>query len=270
MRRFSWIGLAGAALALMVVGWINAEDPKNQEAKVTDPWTMLGNELGLDNQQMQQVHQMEEKFRAQAEPARKQVRELRHQEFEAIRGVLTEQQKADLPKAMHAMWDKEWKAIGAKLNLNNQQQQDIENIRAEFGKKFRDLAKQNQGNMPEQADRLKGEFFKSIEAKLDAKQRAELPVVLHEEFGQWKNPQFRKEHLKTMGDELKLSDAQRKQIEQIRAGFEPKLQAPMQQLQQVHQKEFDALEKILKPEQRTKLHELLGEGAEQQSPAPAK
>ncbi len=269
MRRQFWIVLAGAAAAMILIGQSNADQPKNQ-AKVTDPWAMLGTQLNLDAQQQQQLRQITDEFRKKAEPARQQVRQLRHQEMQAVQAVLTEEQKKQLPQALHTMWDKEWQTIGARLKLTEQQKQDIAKIRDEFGKKFHDMAKQTPADMSEKAGELKTEFFTAIDNELNPQQRAELPVVLHEEFGQWKNKEFRQQHLKALGEQLKLTDAQKQQIEKVHTDFGPKLQGPMDQLKKLHEQEFDAVEKILKPEQRTKLHDLLGERPAQQSPAPAK
>jgi BMFP domain-containing protein YqiC len=158
------------------------------------------------------------------------------------------------------MWDKEWKAIGARLQLTDKQQQGIAKIRDEFGKKFHELAKQGETNMPEKARELKGEFFTAIRSELNDKQRSELPAVMHEEFGQWAKPEVRQQHLKDLGQRLNLTDAQKQQIEGIHTQFDSKIQAPMDQLKKLHQEEFDAMGKVLTADQRTKLHDLLQAG----------
>jgi len=263
MRQFHLAVFGSAMLALLGrAGASQPQAPPQQPADqqlqtYTDPLSALAAQLSLDKQQQQQVRNIEADYRKKAEPAREKLRKLRHDQFEAVQRVLTEQQRSQLPEALHAMWDREWQTIGSKLKLSDKQQQNIRRIRNEFAKKFPEMSKAP-GELPEKARNLKAEFFTAVSAELTPQQRTGLTDALHEEFGQWGKPEFRQQHLKALGDRLNLTDEQRRRIEKVHAEYAPKFQTFVQQLERLHEEEFDAVDKVLTAEQRTRLRQMLG------------
>jgi len=266
MRRFHFAVFGGAILALALLSRASVGQPQapaksaadQQPQTYTDPLSALTAQLGLDKQQQQQIRKIAAEYRNKVEPVRKQLLQLRHDEYEAVQALLTELQRSQLPQVLQGVWDREWQTIGSKLKLSDKQQQNIRQIREEFAKKFHDMQKA-QGELPEKARKLKAEFFNAVGAELDSQQRAKLPAMLHEEFGQWEKPKFRQQHLKALGDRLNVTDEQRRRIEKVHAEYAPKVQPLVRQLERLHEEEFDAIDKVLRAEQRTQLRQMLGD-----------
>src|SRR4051794_28706620 len=132
MRRFHF-AVFGAILALALLSRAGTAQPQTPAKRPadqpqqthTDPLSALVAQLGLDKQQQQQVRKIAAEYRNKARPVREKLVQMRHAESEAVHGVLTEQQRSQLPQALHAMWDREWQTIGSKLKLSEKQQQNI-------------------------------------------------------------------------------------------------------------------------------------------------
>jgi Spy/CpxP family protein refolding chaperone len=255
MTRFRSVVLAGTTVALLVVLRATTAEP-TPAGKRADPWAVLGAKIGLSEQQQQQIRQIDGAFRSKAAQPRQQLLRLRQEQHEAVERVLTDDQRARLAQALHAVWDREWQAVAASLKLSGQQQQEIERIRQEYGQKFARLAKQG-AHDAENFQELRAGFFAAIGKHLSDQQRAELPGVLHKEFGKWQNKNVQQQHYKALADNLGLSEAQRQQIAKLHGAYASKFEPPMEQLRRLHEEELEAVEKALTPEQRGKLRHFL-------------
>lgn len=173
-----------------------------------------------------------------------------------MKQVLTTQQQAQLPKALEQVRDKELRALGAKLGVTPEQKQRIDQLHADYAKKFQALAGQNNGNVSQEFSQLRHELFGAIRHELTAQQQAKLPEVLQQEFTQWRNPEARRERQKALAEQLGLNAEQQKQLDQIHQQFLPKVEKVAKQLQELWQSERSQVENVLTAEQRARLQKM--------------
>jgi Spy/CpxP family protein refolding chaperone len=259
MVRYCLAGLAAAVLALAVgTGQFTAEDPKGDEGKRHEIYEALAAKLGLSSQQKEEIHKIHADFHKEAEPVENQLLTLRHEEFQQMRQVLTDDQRTRLPEVLKAMRDKEFQTIATKLGLSEDQKQKIEKFRDEYARKFHELMSHKEAgeNMHKEFRHLRQQFLAAIRPDLTEDQRARLPVLMHEEFRYWHNPEVQREHLKAVADKLGLSAEQKEKVQKICADYDPRVDKLEAQLRKMHEETHAAFEKVLTPEQRTKLQGL--------------
>jgi Spy/CpxP family protein refolding chaperone len=249
-------------LSLAGCRWTSAAEPKTQPAEPKTPRVEkrldeLAQKLNLSDRQKQEIDKIDKAFGEQAAPLRDQLGKLRSEEHEAMRRVLTEQQRAELPAALKKMWDPEWQAIGDALGLSDEQEQRIDKIREEYGKKFHDLGQQKGDDMPRRFRELRLQFLDAVRQELTDEQRTELPEVLREEFGRVHEGPALREHLEVLAQNLGLSNEQREQIRKIHNEYAARLDKEMAALRRLHREEFRAVNKVLTHEQRVQLRSLL-------------
>ncbi len=179
---------------------------------------------------------------------------LHHEEHEAMSKVLTDEQRAKMPGILKAARDKELDAIAGKLGLNAEEKKKVEAVREEHETKIRELAAKGEEGRAEFHE-LRHALYEAIGKELTDDQRAKLPGVMREEYREFRDPEKRREHLKAVGDELGLNDAQREQLKTIHEEFDKKTAEPMAQLKQAREDEHKAVEAVLTPDQKTKLED---------------
>jgi Spy/CpxP family protein refolding chaperone len=114
-------------------------------------------QLNLTDDQKQKIAKMREEYEKKyhdvagqkGEAAHKQYRELRHQFFEEVAAVLTEEQRVKLPGVLHEEFH-HWrdpavrreflKGLGAQLNLSADQKEQIKKIHGEYDAQITKLA----------------------------------------------------------------------------------------------------------------------------------
>jgi Spy/CpxP family protein refolding chaperone len=258
MVRYCFAVVAAATLALAAgQGWLGAEEPKTEVGK-GHHWERLATKLGLSDKQKEEIHKIHADFDEKADPVEHQLWSLHHQEREAMRQVLTDEQRAKLPAVFKELRDQELQKIADKLNLTEEQRQKIGKVREEFETKFRELAAQKEkgDNVHRQFRELRHQFIAAVRPELTEEQRAKLPVILREEHRHWRNPEARRETFKAVGEKLGVSAEQKEQLKKIRDEYSPKAEALAAKLKEMHQDEHAAIEKVLTEDQRTKWQEL--------------
>jgi Spy/CpxP family protein refolding chaperone len=259
MLRYCLAGLAAVLMVLVVgTGRFTAEDPKGDEGKQHQLHDALAAKLGLVGPQREEIRKIHADFAKEAEPVENQLCTLHHEEFQQMRQVLTDDQQARLPEVLKAMRDKEFQAIGNKLGLSDDQKQRVEKVRDEYAKKFHELMSQKDvgENLHKQFRHLRHQFLAAIVPDLTADQRAKLPILMHQEFRYWHNPEVQREHFKAVADKLGVSAEQKEKLQKICAEYDPKVEKLEGQLRKLHEDAHAAFEKVLTPDQRTKLQEL--------------
>jgi Spy/CpxP family protein refolding chaperone len=254
-----WHRIAVLAVAVLAVvaggGRLTADEPKD---KRHDRLEALATKLGLSDQQKEEIRKVHQDFDKKADPVEHQVWALIHEEREAVRKVLTDEQRAKLPEVIKEFREKMFQTVAGKLDLSKDQKQKIHKIYDEYEPKFRELTAQKDKTEEthKQFRELRHQFVDAIRSELTDEQRAKLPAVLREEHHLWRNPTARREHLKELADKLGVSADQKEQLQKIYAEFDKKVEKPMAEVKQLHKDEHEAIEKVLTEEQRTKWREL--------------
>jgi len=251
-------GLTVVILAFVIGGRLLAEEKKAAPSgdKRFDPTEFIGDKLGLNDRQREEIRKLHKEFEAKTDPLIEQLWTARHEECEQMKSVLTEAQRARLPEAIRAEVNNEFQKVAARLDLNDEQKAKVEKMREEFHKKFEALAEEKGANKGNRFRELRHEAMGAMCQVLRPEQRAKMPAIMHEEFRLWHDPAARQEHLKAMADQLGLTESQRAQEQKIQTENNRKIEQTAQELKQVFKEEHDALDKVLTPEQRTKWMEL--------------
>jgi len=231
------------------------DEPKAEPAKGHDRLDAMAAKLGLTDQQKNDIRTVHAEFDKKLSDAEHQLWTLHHEEHEAMSKVLTDEQRAKVPMVLKAARDKELQAIAAKLGLTDDQTKKLEAVREEHETKFRELAAKGEEGRA-QFHELRHLFHEAIGKELTDDQRAKLPGVLREEYHEWRDPATRREHLKAICDELGLTTEQKASMKKIHDDFDEKTAKPTAELKQTREEEHAAVDKVLTPEQRTKLQEL--------------
>jgi Spy/CpxP family protein refolding chaperone len=257
MMSRRYLILACALFTLVGSGRLLAD-----EAKAPAPDTRhkrleaLAAKLGLDDQQKEQVRKIHTEFVSKAAPIRQQLTALHREQREAMSKVFTEEQRSKLKDAFKAAREQKWQAAVAKLKLTDEQKQRIEKVRAEYGKRFEELASQKGEDRQQQFRALRHEKYQAIGRELTDEQRAELREMVWKEFRQRHDPEARMAFWKGISEKLDLSAEQKDQLAKIRADFAAKKEKPAAALKELRRDQHAALAKVLTEEQRTKLQEL--------------
>ncbi len=235
---------------LALGGLLPAEEPK------PDRMEAAMEKLKLTDQQKQQCKKICAEFDKKADPLIQKLCVQRGEEWQAISKILTDDQRAKLPEVVKASAAKELQILAKKLNLNEEQKQQVAKIRAEFWKKYQKLEAQKDDSFCHQYRQLWMEALADVPKIMSEEQRAKLPAILRDEFQEWHDHTLREEHMKAMGDQLGLSAAQRKQINELCAAYEKKSEQPREQLKKLCTEGCASMDKILNADQRGKLHEM--------------
>lgn len=252
MERNAIAGMAVAILTLAVgARFVSAQEKKHDRADA------LAAKLGLNDQQKGEIRNIYADFQAKMDPVEDQIWMAHHEARAEFHKVLNADQQAKAPEIIKEQCEKQMREFTAKLGLTEQQKQQVEKTAMQFEKKFKELAERNPENASKQFRELKHELFTAVGQELTDTERIRAQAVLREEFHQWRQPEFRREHLKALEDKLALNAQQRTQAEKILTDCEQRIEKPVAQLKELHQQERAAVEKILNDEQRAKLKELM-------------
>jgi len=249
-------------LALTVgAGRLAAQEERSKaEGARPDRLESLAAKLNLNDQQRDEVRKIESDFARKLEPLEQKLWTLHQEERAAMCKVLTDEQRAKVPEVMRTTWDRELQAIGAKLGLNDDQKQRIQKVRQEYEPKFRALMEEKAAKGEagfRQFRELRAEAHKAMCQVLSDDQKAQLPAILREEFHKWHDAAARREMLNHVADKLSVTKEEREQLQKIQADYNQQIEQPAAQFKQVRHEERAAIEKILTPDQRTKLEDML-------------
>jgi hypothetical protein len=239
--------------AATVVNQSYADQSAGPDRERLSAWA---SKLGLDQQQQERVQKTCSEYAEKAEPVEEQLWKLHHEEFDAAKGVLTQEQRDKLPAAIKTVMDKECRKVAEKLGLSDDQRQRVAKIREEYEPKFREVCAESTETARKKMRELRSQFFADMRQVLNDDQKAKFFGVLREEFHQWRDPVARHEAMQEIGEQLGVSADQKSQIEKIRAEYRPKLEPLVKQLKEVHQEERASINKILTDEQRTRAREM--------------
>src|SRR6185369_11292421 len=80
----------------------------------------LAARLGLSAQQAEQLRKIHAAFAQQAGPLQRQLKAARHEKREAMRKVLTEEQRVKVKELLKAERETTWRVIAARVNLSDE------------------------------------------------------------------------------------------------------------------------------------------------------
>jgi Spy/CpxP family protein refolding chaperone len=241
--------VAGSAIATRA----NADQSAGKDHERLAAWA---SKLGLSNEQQEQVKKICNDCAERADPLEEQLWKLHHEEFDAVKQVLTQEQREKLPAAIKAEMTKEIRMIADKLNLSDDQRQKLATIREECEPKFREVCAQSTDSARKKMHELRSEFFADARRVLTDDQKAKFTGVLRQEFHQWRDPVARHQRLEEIGEQVGVSSDQKAQIQKIMAEYQPKIERTASQLKDIFHEERASIEKVLTDEQRTKAHEM--------------
>jgi Spy/CpxP family protein refolding chaperone len=252
MVRFRLALLVAATLAMVASGGrFHAAEPGEPITK-HDHLERLAVKLKLDDKQKQEIRKIHAEFDAKADPVEHQLGVLHHEEHEAMKQVLTAEQRAKAPAALRLLADQEFQKAVTVLKLSDEQKSKIDAIRADYGPKFQDLAaaKDKGEKVHKQFHELRHKEVSAIRAELNEEQRDKLPLVLREEHRFWRNSVSRREHLKAVGEQLGVTAEQKDQFRKLHADYDTKVKTLHAEVKKLHHEEHTAIEKVLTEEQR--------------------
>src|SRR5580704_5516565 len=103
MVRFRFAVLAVAGLVLAANGGRFLAGEKGEPAKKHDHLEKLAAKLKLSDKQKEEIRKIHTDFDAKADPLEHQIWALHHEEHEAMKKVLTTEQRAKAPAAIKAL-----------------------------------------------------------------------------------------------------------------------------------------------------------------------
>lgn len=248
VAAFTTLALAASGMP----AYANDDATANQPDRVT-AWAT---KLGLSDQQREQVRSIRADYDKQADPVEEQLWKLYHEEYEAMKNALTDEQRAKLPSVVKTEMNKECQAVATKIGISEDQKQKIEKIREEYEPKFREFCTQSTEAARKKVHELKAEFFGAVRRELTDDQRTKFWGVLREEFRQWRDPVARHERLSEIADQLGVTPDEKTQLKKIYAEYQPKIDELASRVKDLWREERTAVEKVLTDEQRTKAQEM--------------
>ena len=244
-------------LALAFAGVLPARAQEQQPAgNGSNRLDVLARKLNLTDKQKEQVEQIYKDFDRKATPLLKELCKERDDEWQGLQNALSEDQRAKLKEAIKTQAAMELKSIAEKLNLSEEQTKQVEKIRKTFWKKFLNVCMQKGENMAREYRDLCMEATLAGHHVLTPEQRAKLAAVQRKDFGEWHDFIFHHEHLKALGQQLGLSDAQVNQLQEACAGHERKMEQPMAQLKDLCKDGCASLQRVLNADQQARFHEV--------------
>jgi Spy/CpxP family protein refolding chaperone len=258
MVRFRFAMLAAAGLALATSGGRFLAEEQGEPAKKHDHLEKLAAKLKLDDKQKEEIRKIHAAFDVKADPMEHQIWALHHKEHEAMKKVLTAEQRAKAAEILKSLADQEFQKASAELKLSDEQQAKINKIREEYEPKFHALAaeKEKGEKVHKHFREHRHQMISAIRAELNDEQRAKLPAFLREEHRFWRNAESRREHFKALGEKLGVSAEQKEQFRTLHNEYDPKVKALHADLKKLHQEEHAAIERVLTEEQRAQWKEL--------------
>jgi len=256
-KQGMWLTACTLAVLATATVALRADEKRNTTEGFHQMWLdSLTRELALNDKQKQEIATIQTECQGKAEPLMKQLATLKHEEYQAMRQALTEEQTAKLPDVLRTVWDREGQRIADALGLNKDQRERVAKIKEDYRPKFRELFTQKGEKASERAHELKAEFLTALAKELNDEQRVRFPHVLHEEMARMHEKAAREQCEKEMAEGLGLNAEQKDRFQKIEQQYDPKTDKVLAELKQHVQDEKARLEKVLTPAQRTKFQEL--------------
>jgi Spy/CpxP family protein refolding chaperone len=271
-------GLTIAALFLATGLQVRAQEQRpfspaleQLRATVSERLQTVADQLGLTAEQRTKIRQAHAAFADRLQALRTERRELLQSELEAIREVLTPEQRnqvkefvEDRREAMReAGARREWpevaplhdtlaervQAAAEKLSLTSEQRQKIRDIHAPLAEKYR-------ANRAERRSLVEAEF-KAIAADLSPQQREQARRYIEGRMVRAAAVQSVAERLQTSADRLGLSEEQRGRIREAHTSFVDRYRTLARERRGLLHNELGAIREQLTSDQRDRVQDLM-------------
>jgi len=252
LHRTVLAGLGSLALFALVGSSYLAADEETHRRKFMEP---VAKYLGFTSDQKMRAEKICAEFDRKEDPILQQIMSLHHQECEALKKVLTDEQRAKLPEVVKEAWQQTLARVDRKLDLNPKQQERIKKIHEEYAPQYRKLS-ESPTTKPGEFRALRHQECAAISNELTEEQRAKLPFVIESEFQQWQQPEVRQERMRYFADKLGMTDEQKERVKKIGEEYAPRIKEQFNELKKIRQAEMEALSGLLNETQRNKLQEL--------------
>jgi len=269
-------GLTFAALFLATGSLVLAQEEKafspaleQLRETVSERLQTVADKLGLTSEQRTKIREAHAAFADKFQALRTQRRELLQSELEAIRDVLTPEQRdqvkgfvEDLREAAkEAGAKRDWpevcplrdalservQAAAEKLSLTSEQRQKIRDMHAPFAEKYR-------ANRAERRNLVEAEL-KAIAEELTPEQREQARRYIEGRMVHAAVVQSVAERLRTAADKLGLTEEQRRKIREIHAAFGDKYHAMAGERRALLHDELKAISEQLTSDQRDRVQD---------------
>ena len=276
LRKQHVTGLTIAALFLATGSLIRAQEQKplspaleQLRETVSERLLTVADKLGLTPEQRTKIREVRTAFADKFQALRTQRRELLQSELEAIRDVLTPEQRdqvkgfvEDLREAAREAGAKrDWpevsplrdalservQAAAEKLSLTSEQRQKIRDMHAPFAEKYR-------ANRAERRNLVEAEL-KAIAEELTPEQREQARRYIEGRMVHAAVVQSVAERLQTAADKLGLTEEQRRQIRENHATFADKYRALARERRALLHDELKAISEQLTSDQRDRVQD---------------
>ncbi len=276
LRKQHVMGLTFAALFLATGSLVPAQEqepfsPALEQLRetVSERLQTVADKLGLTPEQRTKIREAHAAFADKFQALRTQRRELLQSELEAIRDVLTPEQRdqvkgfvEDLREAAREAGAKrDWpevsplrdtlaervQAAAEKLALTSEQRQKIRDMHAPFAEKYR-------ANRAERRNLVEAEL-KAITEELTPEQREQARRHIEGRMVHAAVAQSVAERLRTAADKLGLSEEQRRKIRETYASFEDKYRALAGERRALLHDELKAIREQLTSDQRDRVQD---------------
>jgi Spy/CpxP family protein refolding chaperone len=277
LRKCLISGLVFSALFLATGSSVFAQEQKpfspaleQLRETVSERLQTAADKLGLTPEQRTKINEAHAAFADRFQTLRKERRELLQSEFDAIRDVLTPEQRdqvkgfvEDLREAAREAAAKpDWpevsplrdaladrvQAAGEKLSLTSEQRQKIREAHASFAEKYR-------ANRTERRNLVEAQF-KAIAEVLTPEQREKARHYVEGRMVHTPIVQSVAERLRTAADKLGLTEEQRNKIRETHASFVDKYRALGAERRALLHDELKAIREQLTSEQRDRVQDL--------------
>jgi Spy/CpxP family protein refolding chaperone len=277
LRKHLVSGLAFSALFLTTGSFVFAQEPKpfspaleQLRETVSERVQTVADNLGLTPEQRTKIREAHTAFADKFQTLRNQRRELLQSELDAIRDVLTPEQREqakgfveDLREAAkEASAKPEWpevsplrdalaeriQAAGEKLSLTSEQRQKIREMHTSFAEKYR-------ANRGERHDLVEAQF-KAIAEVLTPEQREKARRYVEGRMVHAPLVQSVAERLRTAADKLGLTEEQRSKIRETHSSFVDKYRTLAAERRTLLHDELKAISEQLTSDQRDRVQDL--------------
>jgi len=276
LRKWHVIGLTIAALFLATGSRIRAQEQKpfspaleQLRETVSERLQTVADQLGLTPEQRTKIREAHASYADKFEALRTQRRELLQSELEAIRDVLTPEQRdrvkglvEDRREMREAGARRDWpevsplrdslaervQAAAEEFALTPEQRQKIRDIHAPFAEKYR-------SNRAERRNLVEAEL-KAIAEGLTPEQREKARRSIEGRMAHATVAQSVAERLRTAADKLGLTEEQRGKIRETHAAFVDKYRAQAAQRRALLHDELKAISEQLDSDQRDRVQDL--------------
>jgi Spy/CpxP family protein refolding chaperone len=237
---------------------------------VSERLQTVADKLGLTPEQSTKIREAHAAFADKFQALRKERRELLQSEFEAIRDVLTPEQRDQVKSCVEDMREaareagakRDWpevaplrdalseriQAAADSLGLTAEQRQKIREMHAPFAEKY-------QANRAERRDLVQAEL-KGIAEALTPEQREKARHYVEGHMVHAPVVQSVAERLRTAADKLGLTDEQRSKIRETHTSFADKYRALSGERRALLHEELKAISEHLTSDQRDRVQDL--------------